>query len=68
MYNIDFVHYKDYGVADARKNIKLFCFICDYFINTKIRLANGSWYKKSSGIINGSHFTQLPRRCIISGR
>lgn len=57
--NIDFVHYQDYGVADARRNYKMWDYIQDYFINTTIRLANGTRYRKSSGIASGSYFTQL---------
>ncbi|AVK59490.1 RdRP [Wuhan fly virus 6] len=57
--NIDFVHYEDYGVADARRNIIMYEYIKSYFINTTIRTANGLRFKKSSGIASGSYFTQL---------
>jgi hypothetical protein len=59
MYNIDFVHYAGYGVADARRNILMFYTLRDYFINTKIRLSNGLRFKKDCGIASGSYFTQL---------
>lgn len=57
--NIDFVHYDEYGVADARRNVLMYNFIKSYFINTTIRTANGLRFRKSSGIASGSYFTQL---------
>nr|APG78332.1 RdRp [Wuhan house centipede virus 8] len=57
--NIDFVRYDDYGIADARRNVKMYEYIKHYFINTTIRTANGLRFKKSSGIASGSYFTQL---------
>lgn len=58
-YNIDFVHYQDYGTADARKNHRMWQYIRNYFINTPIRLCNGERYRKSQGVASGSYFTQL---------
>nr|WPR18833.1 MAG: RNA-dependent RNA polymerase [Partitiviridae-like virus 1] len=57
--NIDFVHYKDYGVAWAKSMIHMFERITDYFVNTKIRLRNGERYSKKGGIASGSYFTEL---------
>lgn len=57
--NINFVEYQDHGVADARRMIRMWHYIKDYFINTTIRTANGCRYRKSSGIASGSYFTQL---------
>ncbi len=57
--NIDFGHYRDYGVADARKNIRMWNYLKWYFINTPIRLSDGTRYRKSSGVASGSYFTQL---------
>lgn len=57
--NVDFVHYQGYGVADARLNHRMWCYIRDYFKNTTIRLCNGERYVKRSGVASGSYFTQL---------
>lgn len=59
MQNLNFGAYRDYGVADIRKSALLFYYLRNYFINTKIRLADGRRYRKSSGIASGSYFTQL---------
>nr|UUV42361.1 MAG: putative RNA dependent RNA polymerase [Ilomantsi partiti-like virus 1] len=57
--NIDFVHYNDYGVANAANQYRMFAYIKDYFINTPIRMCDGSRYRKHSGVASGSYFTQL---------
>lgn len=49
MLNIDFTYYKDHGVADARRMIHMFMAIRNYFVNTRIRLANGHRFMKTSG-------------------
>nr|APG78215.1 RdRp [Shuangao partiti-like virus 1] len=59
MLNINFVNYRDYGVADARRTLRMFEFIKDYFVKTTIRMANGARFRKTSGIASGSYFTQL---------
>lgn len=59
MLNLNFVNYRDYGIADARRSLRMFEFIQNYFVNTTIRMANGTRFKKSSGIASGSYFTQL---------
>lgn len=55
--NIDFVHYKDYGVSHARSMIHMYDRIIDYFVNTKLR--NGERYSEKGGIASGSYFTEL---------
>uniref|UniRef100_A0AB38ZJV3 RNA-dependent RNA polymerase n=1 Tax=Crocidura lasiura ribovirus 9 TaxID=3139505 RepID=A0AB38ZJV3_9VIRU len=57
--NLNFVNYRDHGIADARRNAIMFDYIKHYFINTTIRLCNGERYRKRSGIASGSYFTQL---------
>lgn len=57
MCNLVFYKYRDYGFADMRKTLFLFYFVRDYFMNAKIRLADGRRYRKSSGIASGSYFT-----------
>jgi hypothetical protein len=57
--NIDFTRYRDHGIADARRMMTMYEYIESYFINTTIRLADGSRYRKTSGIASGSYFTQL---------
>lgn len=59
MMNINFIEYKDHGVADARRMHHMFRVIVNYFINTTIRLATGKRFRKTSGIASGSYFTQL---------
>lgn len=58
-YNLDFVHYRDRGIADARRMSVMFDYIKHYFIHTPIRLSNGERYRKHSGVASGSYFTQL---------
>ncbi|CAH0392084.1 unnamed protein product [Bemisia tabaci] len=57
--NIDFGNYRNYGVANAERNWKMFDYIENYFIKTPIRLSNGERYLKHCGIASGSYFTQL---------
>jgi len=57
--NINFSEYEDHGIAYYSKNVRMFDFIEDYFINTPVRLANGHRYVKRSGVASGSYFTQL---------
>lgn len=59
MYNVDFVNYRDHGVADARNLMHVWDYLRNYFINTTIRTANGCRFRKDSGIASGSYFTQL---------
>lgn len=56
---IDFKHYDDYGIPDARFMIHMFCVIRNYFISTPIRLANDTLIVKGCGLPGGSHFTEL---------
>lgn len=58
MRNVDFINYRNYGVAAAWKNIKMWQFIENYFINTPVRLSNGERYM-NCGVASGSYFTQL---------
>lgn len=57
--NIDFGNYQDHGVADARRMYHMFDVIEDYFINTTVRVSDGSRFRKFSGVASGSYFTQL---------
>nr|QVG74787.1 RNA-dependent RNA polymerase [Riboviria sp.] len=57
--NINFCDYRDYGVADARRNIRMFEYIRDYFVHTPIRLCDGQRFLKCGGVASGSYFTQL---------
>jgi len=57
--NLDFINYRDYGVASAINSFRLFEYLREYFINTPIRLCNGERYRKCGGIASGSYFTQL---------
>lgn len=57
--NIDFRKYREKGVPSAPHLYKAWKYIVDYFINTPIRLANGTRYRKRSGVASGSYFTQL---------
>lgn len=59
MMNIDFTKYRDYGTAQFNRNLWMFQYIMEYFINTPIRLANGVRLRKSNGIASGSYFTSL---------
>ncbi|XP_017484547.1 PREDICTED: uncharacterized protein LOC108373198 [Rhagoletis zephyria] len=58
-YNIDFVRYKDYGVARCNAMVDMFEQLRDYCIHTTIRMCNGERYIKHSGLASGSYFTQL---------
>lgn len=58
-YNIDFVHYQDYGTAHVKSMLHMFEVIKNYVINTKIRMCNGERYMKHNGLASGSYFTQL---------
>nr|APG78216.1 RdRp [Wuhan insect virus 23] len=58
-YNIDFLHYRDHGIARVKSMVHMFNVIKDYAINTKIRMCNGERYIKKSGLASGSYFTQL---------
>lgn len=57
--NIDFSNYKDYGVARFDSMVRVFYYLRDYCVNTKIRLCNGERYEKRVGLASGSYFTQL---------
>lgn len=59
MRNIDFINNRNYGVAAAWKNMRLWHFIVDHFVNTPIRLSNGERYMKDCGVARGNYFTQL---------
>lgn len=59
MLNINFVKYRDYGIADARRTLRMYSFIQRYFVKTTIQMANGTRFRKTSGIASGSYFTQL---------
>nr|APG78313.1 RdRp [Hubei partiti-like virus 43] len=57
--NIDLGKYRDYGTADVLQLHRMFDYIKRYFIQTPIRLFDGTRYRKQSGIASGSYFTQL---------
>jgi len=57
--NIDFVYYRDRGIARFDDMIRMYRYIQRYFIYTPIRLCNGERYRKFCGIASGSFFTQL---------
>jgi hypothetical protein len=57
--NLDLCSYQHYGVTNARKMLTMYYYIQRYFIQTTIRISNGNRYHKSSGIANGSYFSQL---------
>lgn len=59
MRNIDFLHYRDYGLSNVVGIFKMWNHIIEYFINTPIRTCDGNRYQKSSGVASGSYFTQL---------
>lgn len=56
---IDFTKYRERGTPHVKGLIYLFQQLEEYFINTRIRAANGSVFEKFSGIASGSYFTQL---------
>lgn len=57
--NIDIVNYRDHGVADSRRILRMWRYIERYFIHTPIRLCNGERFRKHAGVASGSYFTQL---------
>ncbi|XP_014468765.1 PREDICTED: uncharacterized protein LOC106741364 isoform X2 [Dinoponera quadriceps] len=57
--NIDFAEYKYYGIPYARQLYRVWEYLQEYFIETKLLFPNGRKLKKSAGIPNDSYFTQL---------
>ncbi|APG78179.1 RdRp [Beihai barnacle virus 13] len=57
--NINFMEYRDRGIADVRRNIRMWEYLKQYFLDTPVRLCTGERYLKRGGVPSGSYFTQL---------
>lgn len=57
--NIDFRYYEGHGIPDAMAMTRMYDAIFEYFIHTKVTLADGRQFQKHCGIPSGSNFTQL---------
>lgn len=57
--NMDFTKYAEAGVPIVPCLRRAWDYLVEYFINTRIRLSDGSRYRKRSGIPSGSSFTQM---------
>lgn len=57
--NLDLGAYEGGGTPSARKMLRMWDYLKQYFIYTPIRLCNGERYRKTSGVASGSYFTQI---------
>lgn len=58
-YNLDLSRYRNFGTPNATEQLRVFNYVKDYFINTPLRMHDGTRYIKKGGVPSGSYFTQL---------